>query len=99
MSARKDDHIPRKHEEEPGPVFDSEVAARIREDPSWLELAKSNLEWWRDQSGGKLSPGHREWEQVLHFLSPEQIADLLVSRTTLGARLRLSSPFIGILGA
>ena len=80
-----------------GLALDLTVAAKIRQNPSLIEVAKQNLARWRVQNGGKLAPAHQEWERVLRFLTIEQLADFLVSRAPMAARLSQSSPFAGVL--
>jgi hypothetical protein len=77
--------------------MDRAVAAKIRENPSVLEMAKQNLGRWRRQNGGVPAPAHEEWERVLRFLTAAQIADFIVSGTPMAARLSQSSPFAGVL--
>jgi hypothetical protein len=47
--------------------------------------------------GEFVHPVHAEWQDILHFLHPGELADFLESRTPKADRLRQSSPFVGIL--
>ena len=80
-----------------GLALDEATARKIRANPSLIERARANLARWRQQNGGVLAPAHEEWERVLRFLTPDQIADFLVSRAPMAARLSQSSPFAGVL--
>lgn len=88
---------PHAYADRVGLAMDMAIAAKIRKNPALIDMARQNLARWRQQNGGELSPAHQEWERVLRFLSPEQIAEFLVSRTPMAARLSQSSPFAGIL--
>jgi len=80
-----------------GLALDRATAKKIRENPSLIECARANLERWRRQNNGQPAPAHEEWERVLRFLTPHQVAEFLVSRTPMAARLSQSSPFPGVL--
>ena len=77
-------------------AMDKAIAAKIRTDPSVVEIARTNLERWR-RANGQLAPAHQEWELVLRFLEPAELADFLSSQTPKADRLRQSSPFPGVL--
>ena len=77
--------------------MDRLVAEKIRASPHLVEIAKANLERWRAQNGGDLAPAHKEWELLLRFLTPLEIADFIVSDTPKANRLRQSTPLVGIL--
>jgi hypothetical protein len=76
---------------------DRMIGAKLRASPGLVEVAKANLERWRAQGGGELAPAHREWELVLRFLTPTELADSIESETPKANRLRQSSPLAGIL--
>ena len=76
--------------------MDRATADRIRQDPSLIEIAKANLVRWQAKNG-ELAPAHREWEIILRFLTPLEIADFMVSETPKANRLRQSTPLVGIL--
>lgn len=78
-------------------ALDRATAAKIRARPELIEIARANLAKWGAQNGGELAPAHREWDLVLRFLSPNELADFLVADTPKANRLRQSSPFVGIL--
>ncbi len=80
-----------------GLALDQATAQRIRANPNLIGQACANLERWRRQNGGTLAPAHQEWERVLRFLTPDQVADFLVSRAPMAARLSQSAPFAGVL--
>ncbi|MCW5558224.1 MAG: hypothetical protein KIT22_10390 [Verrucomicrobiae bacterium] len=80
-----------------GLTLDQAIADKIRSDPKAIDLARANLCRWRQQAGGISAAAHQEWERVLRFLTPPQVADFVVSRTPMAARLSQSSPFAGIL--
>jgi hypothetical protein len=88
---------PHEHSDRIGLAFDLAVAAKIRKDSSAVDIAKRNLAQWRAQAGGILAPAHQEWDRILRFLNPDQLAEFLVSRTPMAARLSQSSPFAGVL--
>lgn len=77
--------------------MDRATADKIRTRPGLVEIARANLRRWRERNGGQLALAHQEWERVLRFLSPEQLADFLVADTPKANRLRQSSPMAGIL--
>ena len=71
------------------------IAQKIDADPSLLEIPRQNLDRWRELWGEDL-PACAEWRALLK--QPwEQVRVLLVSDTEESARLRLSTPFTGIL--
>ena len=78
-------------------AMDRLIAGKIRGDPGVVEIAKANLARWKAQGGGELASAHREWELVLRFLTPAELAGFLESETPKANRLRQSSPFAGVL--
>ena len=78
-------------------ALDRLVAEKIRASPHLVEIAKANLARWQTQNGGQLAPAHREWELVLRFLTPAQLAGFIESDSPKANRLRQSSPLVGIL--
>ena len=78
-------------------ALDRATARKIRENPNLIERARANLERWRMQNRDHSAPAHEEWQRILRFLSPGQIAEFLVSRTPMAARLSQSTPFAGVL--
>ena len=78
-------------------AMDRATAAKIRRDPSLIEIAKANLRRWQAKNGGELAPAHQEWELILRFLTPDELAEFIVSETPKANRLRQSSPVVGIL--
>lgn len=78
--------------------MDLEIAERLRRCPELIGFAKANLERWiRQRQGQRINPAFLEWEQVLRFLAPGQVAAFLESDSPKSNRLRQSSPFCGIL--
>ena len=73
------------------------TAAKIRADPSLIDVARNNLEKWRSAQGGQFSPPLEEWERILRFLTVSELADFITSRTPKADRLRQSDPFPGVL--
>ena len=77
-----------------------QVAARLREQPGLLQVARDNLERWARLNAGapSLLRCYSEWQKILE--SPmEEICTLLVSDTEEARRLRRNSPFAGVLSA
>lgn len=66
------------------------IAKRIKEDPCVIDHARRKL-----ASEGQTLSAADEWRKLLD-LTPDQISRLLVSRDQTMTRLRLSSPFIGV---
>lgn len=75
---------------------DRQLARRLRRDPRVLRLAKANLRRWKSRDGKRPRPIFIEWQRILDYLSPNEIADFLVSDTPMARRLRQSSPFMGL---
>ncbi len=78
-------------------ALDRATAAKIRAQPALVEIGKANLRRWRAQNGGESCPAHQEWELILRFLTPDELAEFIVSETPKADRLRQSSPLVGIL--
>jgi hypothetical protein len=72
------------------------LAQRLRRDTRLLHLAQANLRRWKARDGKLPRPVFVEWERILDYLSPNEIADFLVSDTPMARRLRQSSPFMGL---
>ena len=74
------------------------VAARLREQPALLQIARDNLARWLRQNAD--APGlircYREWLAILER-SPGEICQILCADTEEGRRLRQNSPFAGVL--
>ncbi len=75
-------------------AFSRAVARALRHDPSLIGKAWEWLAFQRSRGG--LLPGHAEWEAILE-LPIDQICDLLRERSERMTRLRISSPFVGVL--
>lgn len=73
------------------------TAAKIRANPSLIDVARDNLEKWRSNQGGQLSASLEEWERILRFLTVSELVDFITSRTPKADRLRQSDPFPGVL--
>ncbi len=72
------------------------LAQRLRRDTRLLRLAQANLHRWKARDGKRPRPAFVEWQRILDYLSPNEIADFLVSDTPMARRLRQSSPFMGL---
>jgi hypothetical protein len=72
------------------------LAQRLRRDTRLLRLAQANLRRWKARDGKRPRPVFVEWQRILDYLSPNEIADFLVSDTPMARRLRQSSPFMGL---
>ncbi len=72
------------------------LAGRLRGDTRLLRLAQANLRRWKARDGKRPRPVFVEWQRILTYLSPNEIADFLVSDTPMARRLRQSSPFMGL---
>jgi hypothetical protein len=80
--------------------FHSVIAEKLRANPEYLSLAKSNLNRWMKlqiDRNGFAAPIFVEWKSILSEKSIEDIIQLLLSETENADRLRSSSPFAGIL--
>ena len=72
------------------------IAEKIDDDPSLLEIPQRNLDRWRERLQGEDLPAWAEWRALLK--QPwEKIRALIVADTEEAVRLRLSTPFAGIL--
>jgi hypothetical protein len=73
----------------------TEVAARIRRDPTLLERAKRRVSQWLDE-GSVANPYARAWAKILE--SPlEEVLHQLVERSEEAHDLRQVSPFAGVI--
>ena len=72
------------------------LARRLRRDTRLLRMARANLRRWMARDGKRPRPVFVEWQRILYYLSPREIADFLVSDTAMAVRLRQSSPFMGL---
>ena len=71
------------------------IAQKIDADRSLLEIPQRNLDRWRELRGEDC-PASAEWRELLK--QPwEKIRALIVADTEESTRLRLSTPFVGIL--
>jgi hypothetical protein len=76
---------------------DRRAAWRLRHDRRILRQARASLHRWIARDGKRVRPVFAEWQRLLDCLSPNQLADFLISDTPLARRLRQSSPFAGLL--
>lgn len=88
---------PHEHIDRVSLAMDKAIAKKIRADADVVNIARRNLARWRQNGNGQLSPAHREWEKILRFLEPGELADFICSQTPKADRLRQSSPFPGVL--
>jgi hypothetical protein len=72
------------------------LAQQLRRGTRKLRLARMNLRRWIARDGKLPRPVFLEWQRILDYLSPKEIADFLVSDTPMARRLRQSSPFMGL---
>ena len=72
------------------------IAEKIDDDPSLLEIPQRNLDRWRERLQGEDLPAWAEWRELLK-LPWAQIRALIVADTEKSTRLRLSTPFPGVL--
>ncbi len=72
------------------------IARKIERDPKLLQVARNNIERWSVQRNDERPAWLDEWRELLD--QPwENIAALITEPSEHGARLRQSSPFVGIL--
>ena len=76
------------------------TAARLRQQPELLQLARENLARWSrlNASAPALLCCYAEWRDILNR-SLEEICQLLSSESEEARRLRQNSPFAGVLSA
>jgi hypothetical protein len=74
------------------------VAARLREQPALLQIARANLARWMRQNANAtaLVRCYREWQGILDR-PLGNICQILETDTEEGQRLRQNSPFAGVL--
>ena len=73
---------------------DRRTAAALRADSGLVRVAQRNLSRWLAAEAGRPHPALVEWQAILEFLTPAEVADFLESRTPRAERLRQSSPFV-----
>lgn len=71
------------------------VARKVLADPALLDKARENVRRWQQTDGGP-SLALSEWERILSGPAA-QVAQFMEERSERAARLRQSSPFVGIL--
>jgi hypothetical protein len=76
------------------------TAARLRQQPDLLQVARDNLARWSQQNAGApaLLRCYAEWRGLLER-PLEEICAILTSDTETARRLRQNSPFAGVLNA
>jgi hypothetical protein len=77
-------------------VQDRLLARRLRRNPQLIRLARANLRRWKLRDGKQPRRVFVEWQRILDCLSPNELADFLISDTPMARRLRQSSPFMGL---
>jgi hypothetical protein len=80
--------------------MDKRIAQKIRQEPSLMEIARSNLKRWMDEEqsrGWPVSRALQEWDSILTTYSFEDIMRILEEDSEEHDRLNHSSPFPGIL--
>ena len=75
---------------------DARAAVALRHRPELIQIARDNLLRWMSADGKEPHAAHLEWEAILDFLTAEEVAAFLESRTPKAERLRQSSPFVGL---
>ncbi|MEO6847715.1 MAG: hypothetical protein ABI443_09145 [Chthoniobacterales bacterium] len=73
------------------------VADKLARNPALLERAQANLSRWLSARPDELAL--QEWQEILSRLQLQDVIGLLRSGTEDAARLRQSSPFVGILSS
>lgn len=69
------------------------IAALIRTDPSIIARASALLDKWLANDA---HPALVEWKISLQMLDPPELARFLESPTPRARRMRISSPFVGL---
>jgi hypothetical protein len=72
------------------------AAEAIVADTTIVAEAANVVRRWIEAQGGAPHPVLLEWRAVLDMLSPQEIAEFLVSRAPRAQRLRSSSPFLAL---
>jgi hypothetical protein len=70
------------------------TAAALRTKPELLQQARENLQRWLSIAGDSPHQPLLEWQAIIDFLTIEELANFLESRSPKAERLRQSSPFI-----
>jgi len=83
-------------------ILDRMVVRRIRENPSLMEIPRSNIERWiklevEQSMDGIPSDYSLLWKQILDTLPTEKILEILESEDPRYEQLQHGSPFVGIL--
>ena len=78
---------------------DKRVASVLRLEPELVRVAWENLDRWLAAEPDRPYAALQEWQAILEFLTPAEVADFLESQTPKAERLRQSSPFVGVLEA
>ena len=72
------------------------IARKIERDPALLDIARCNIQRWRDRWKQEAPSWLNEWQELLK--QPwERVAALITEPSERAARLRQSSPFAGVL--
>src|SRR5262245_124473 len=80
--------------EERSVAYHRAIAARLRERPEVLEMARRRIEEWL--FGGRAPSYARKWHEILSG-DIDAISEFLVDRGELATELRQSTPFAGAL--
>ena len=73
------------------------IAAKLRVQPSLLQIAKDNLDRWMADMEPEVPLVLREWDSIVTQWPLEKILDILTSYDEEARRLRQSNPFPGVL--
>ena len=71
------------------------IAAKLRQGPEPIEIARKNLDRWAS-TAGRSAPYMEQWRAIL-ALPPHQIAALIEEDSERMTALRQSNPFAGVL--
>ena len=69
------------------------IAALIRTDPTVISKAAAVLDRWLADDA---HPALVEWKTAFAMLDPHELAEFLESPTPRARRMRISSPFVGV---
>jgi hypothetical protein len=69
------------------------IAALIRTDPTAIAKAEALLNKWLADDA---HPALVEWKTAFAMLDPRELAEFLESPTPRARRMRISSPFVGL---
>jgi hypothetical protein len=71
------------------------IAAKLREHPELIEIARDNLDRW-SQSNGRSQPYWDAWREILSRPLPE-VLEIMIEESERMTAMRQATPFAGIL--